>query len=68
MKCHKDNYKDPLSAIKSIKEIGASNMVQAKVNKGLMGKDRLKALLNAYPKSNNGFDVSYQVAYLTLEK
>ncbi|MBU2968519.1 methyltransferase domain-containing protein [Pseudoalteromonas sp. C2R02] len=68
LNCHKDNYKDPLSAIKSIKEIGASNMVQAKVNKGLMGKNRLKTLLNAYPKSNNGFDVSYQVAYLTLEK
>jgi len=68
LNCHQDNYKDPLSAIKSIKEIGASNMVQTKENKGLMGKSRLKTLLNAYPKSINGFDVSYQVAYLTLEK
>lgn len=66
--CHQDNFKDPLSAIKSIKEIGASNMIQTKVNKGLMGKTRLKKLLNAYPKMSNGFNVSYQVAYLTLQK
>jgi len=68
LNCHKDHFLDPLSAIKSIKQIGASNMVQTKMKKGLMGKSSLKTLLNAYPKSDIGFDVSYQVAYLTLEK
>ncbi|PAJ73648.1 hypothetical protein CJF42_14625 [Pseudoalteromonas sp. NBT06-2] len=68
LNCHQDHFSDPLSAIKSIKQIGASNMVQKKMNKGLMGKNQLKILLNAYPKSEAKFDVSYQVAYLTLEK
>ncbi len=66
--CHKQYFPTALDALKSIKAIGASSVKTGNNSKGLLGKGKLKQVLNAYPKQDEGYCVSYQVAYLVLDK
>ncbi len=66
---HKIFYDSPKLALNSIKEIGANHKVNSSEQpSGLMGKRKYRALLANYPKEQGQFPVSYQVAYIVIEK
>lgn len=63
-----DEYPDAKSAMKSIKEIGANQLQNKRVKKGLMGKKAYQKVLNGYPLVDGRAHVTYQVALLELIK
>lgn len=65
---YSDQFASPLQAIRSIKAIGATTQNQATQRPGLLTKQALQRVCNAYPLINNKAYVSYHVVLLSLEK
>lgn len=63
-----DSYPTALAAVRSVKNIGGNDVRGTKKRQGLLGKAGYNKLLASYPRSKNGFDVSYQVGFLELSK
>lgn len=63
-----DQFISPIQAIRSIKAIGATTQNQKNSRPGLLTKQALHTVCNAYPLVNNKAHVSYHVVLLALEK
>ncbi|GEK08983.1 methyltransferase domain-containing protein [Pseudoalteromonas peptidolytica] len=63
-----DRYDSALKALRSVKKIGANDVKAPTKRQGLLGKAAFRRLLAHYPQSGCGFDVSYQVGFLELQK
>ena len=63
-----DQFTNPLSAIHSIKAIGATSQNHSSQRAGLLTKSALQKVCAAYPLINNQAHVSYHVVLLSLEK
>jgi len=63
-----DEFTSPLSAIHSIKAIGATSQNHSTQRAGLLTKSALQKVCAAYPLINNQAHVSYHVVLLSLEK
>ncbi|MEJ6473841.1 methyltransferase domain-containing protein [Pseudoalteromonas piscicida] len=63
-----DSYDSPLEALRSVKKIGANDVKTTAKRQGLLGKSAYARLLQHYPQSERGFDVSYNVGFLELQK
>ncbi|WP_440056066.1 methyltransferase domain-containing protein [Pseudoalteromonas sp. T1lg65] len=61
-----DNYQTALDALKSVKNIGANNVLSSKRRQGLLSKSAYKRLIDSYPSGANGFDVTYEVGFMEL--
>jgi malonyl-CoA O-methyltransferase len=67
-KVYIDEYDTPLAAIKSIKAIGATAKNNPDMRRGLLTKQALQRVCNAYPLKRNKAQVSYHVVLLALTK
>lgn len=65
---YSDTFASPLQAIRSIKAIGATTQNQPSRRNGLLTKQALQTVCNAYPLINNQAHVSYHVVLLSLAK
>ncbi|WP_419147954.1 methyltransferase domain-containing protein [Pseudoalteromonas 'SMAR'] len=63
-----DSYPSALAAVRSVKNIGGNDVRGNNKRQGLLGKAGYTKLLASYPRSNSGFDVSYEVGFLELSK
>ena len=63
-----DSYPTALAAVRSVKNIGGNDVRGNNKRQGLLGKAGYTKLLASYPRSNSGFDVSYEVGFLELSK
>lgn len=66
--CLQDHYDKPISAIKSVKNIGANHLTDCQKEQGLLGKTAYKNLLSAFPLQDGKAVISYQVGILELTK
>ncbi|MGO2011240.1 MAG: methyltransferase domain-containing protein [Pseudoalteromonas sp.] len=63
-----DQFASPIQAIRSIKAIGATAQNQTTHRPGLLTKQALQRVCNAYPLINSKAHVSYHVLLMSLEK
>ncbi len=67
-RCYIDAYNSPLEALRSIKAIGATSLQTKQKRQGLLTRQALNSVCNAYPLVDGHARVSYQVVLLELEK